>query len=344
MTTKTRNVPIYCERHPKLPAERKISGIPMCSECLSLETAARRESSRKGVTRRERNRALRSRAALQVYSRWEAAFRLELRKKVYRGITQIFARPEIAPHLEELCGRIFQYCTTPIASQPPAAHLRQASAKAANTLRRAAQYLRAVRDLRDVESKWQSYVLDQYALQSDMRAKAGELLRSERRTSPQTRLEPEQLEHEAHNLRALATALASATKSLARQGDGIVAPILVYLDLYLKSLLPTSKSVPVLVKLLNAGFAASALQFRLKLPTLRKRLRDYQRQHEITVYQLRLRVRVMTEGPEILGDADVHESQVPAFTYEAEHLKLPTGKFTIAPRCPALPPSPSRTK
>ncbi|MBZ5721175.1 MAG: hypothetical protein LAO03_12420 [Acidobacteriia bacterium] len=188
-------------------------------------------------------------------------------------------------------------------------------------------------------SRWHSYVLDQIVLKPGTASKAGEWLLPEWRNGQRRPLEPEQLEDEAHDLTALATALASINKALAKLGDGAVAPVLVYLDLYLKTLFQTATTVPLLVKLLNAGLAASGVRLRVTPQTLWKRLRDYRRQHKITVHQLQLRVRIMIEGPGCLTAPGVR-----AYTFDSEPLDLPTGAHTFAPRCPALPPLPSRTE
>ncbi len=235
MKTEPQQSRANCERHPRLPAERTISGIPMCSQCVILETGnGRQNSAKKSVARRRRNQSLRS-SPIQDYSQWEAFFLAELQKRKYRGISEILHRNDVAPHVGELFSRVFQHCTASRDASEKTATLRTAAKKAATSLQRAARELQPVRDLAAVQAQWYSYVLDSIVRNPSTASKAGRWMLPNSRDR-RSRIEPEELEDEAHDLTALVTALASINKSVVKQGDGHGAPVLVYLHLYLEKL------------------------------------------------------------------------------------------------------------
>lgn len=329
----------FCDRHPNRSAVRQIVGVSLCSKCVDDYVSSRKKQFRKAIATRRQNAAARSQAGtVGDYGLWQHALWLELAKRQNSGVLQILQRSDVVAHVPELLGRIYQYCCPPIVLDNRIATFRAALLRAARTLLQDAASLRELRQFDGLLPLLSSYVLDQIALKANIASKAGEWIIPELRpvrNAARDRLEPERLEDEARDMTSFASALKFLNNSLLRQGDGLAAPILAYLDVYLKTLLAHKSPSTLLLKLVNAGLAASGSRVHIKPPVLQKRLRDYQKQHPITLQQLKLRARLMIEGPRVVG--------VQSFTTDSEHVRLPNGNYALLPRVTLLPPLPRRT-
>ena len=324
-----------CYRHPTKAAEQTIDGIPMCSDCLVQEAQRKKSSVRKAVKTRRSNQANRRlQGNPNSYSEWQAAFQKQLNEKRNQHIRQLLERNEIGVHSDELRGRLYQYCTGVPTTEKATAHLRGIATRTAQKLRAAAGELAKIRGDENLLSRWHSYVLDEIARRPEISSKAGEWQIPEWR-GQRGRLEPECLRDEAHDLSALAAALSSINKSVVKQGDGQLAPILVYLSLYLEKLLPVGSAHESLAQLVNIGLAAAGKRASIKSNLLRKQVREYKARHPITVHQLQLRARVLIEGTDILLDPATR-----AYTYDSEPVVLPNGKHSLLPMCAVLPALP----
>jgi hypothetical protein len=333
----------YCYRHPKRRAIREIQGISLCSECVTEFANTKKRNVRKAVATRRRNAARRSQTGIVAeYESWETAFQQELAKKQNLGVAQVLQRENVQPHMPELFGRLFQYCHPADAPRHRIAEFRSALLKGTKDLSHSAELLRGLRPFDDLFPFLHSYVLDQLVLKPEIASKAGEWISAELRpmwNSPRHRLEPERLDDEAHDMTSFAMALKFLNKSLMKQGDGLAAPILIYIERYLRVLLDTTNSSSLLAKMLNSGFAVSGSAFRMKPSLLQKRLRDYRNQHPVTLHQLHLRVRLMIEGPQVLEEPGVR-----VYTLDSESVMLPNGKCSFLPRIALLPPLVRRTR